>query len=138
MARWPKVLAALAAAVVLQACAMTERADDSGLCSAYADGRSHVEVVAEGTVTRTLGIQQGRVSPHEGFLMRLGSACSVIVRVEVNTDFTGSIPLQRGQQVLVKGEYEYYPLGGVIHWTHRDLRGRHAGGYISTGGRIYD
>jgi hypothetical protein len=138
MARWRKAPAAFVAAVALQACAMTERADDPGLCTAYADGRSHVEVVADGTVTRTLGIQPGRVSPHEGFLMRLGSACSVIVRVEVNTDFTGSIPLQRGQQVLVKGEYEYYPLGGVIHWTHRDLRGRHAGGYISTGGRIYD
>lgn len=131
-------LLALAAAATLQSCAMTEQADDPGLCTAYADGRSQVEVVADGTVTRTLGTQQGRVSPHEGFLMRLGSACSVIVRVEVNTDFTGSIPLRRGQHVLVKGEYEYYPLGGVIHWTHRDPRGRHAGGYIATGGQIYN
>jgi hypothetical protein len=133
-----KLLAALAVAATLYACAATQAPDDPALCSAYADGRSHVEVVADGTVTRTLGVQQGRVSPHEGFLMRLGSACSVIVRVEVNTDFTGSIPLQRGQHVLVKGEYEYYPMGGVIHWTHRDLRGRHEGGYIATGGRIYD
>jgi len=62
----------------------------------------------------------------------------VIVRVEANTDFTGAIPLATGQHVLVKGEYEYYPLGGVIHWTHRDPRGRHEGGYISTGGKIYD
>ena len=133
-----KAFLALAAAAALQACAATEPADDPALCSAYADGRSHVEVVAEGTVTRTLGVQEGRVSPHEGFLMRLGSSCSVIGRVEVNTDFTGSIPLQPGQHVLVKGEYEYYPLGGVIHWTHRDLRGRHPGGYIATGGRIYN
>jgi len=117
---------------------MTETPDNPALCSAYADGRSHVEVVADGTVTRTLGLQQGRVSPHEGFLMRLDSACSVIVRVEVNADFTGAIPIQRGQHVLVKGEYEYYPLGGVIHWTHRDPRGRHAGGYVATGGRIYN
>ncbi|HLX26188.1 MAG TPA: DUF3465 domain-containing protein [Candidatus Cybelea sp.] len=138
MACGRKALAALAAAVALQACAMTEQPDDPALCSAYADGRSRVEVVADGTVTRTLGIQPGRVSPHEGFLMRLASACSVIVRVEVNTDFTGSIPLAPGQHVLVKGEYEYYPLGGIIHWTHRDPRGRHAGGYIATAGRIYD
>lgn len=138
MASALRTLPALAAAVALHACAMTEPADDPGLCSAYEAGRSHVEVVADGTVTRTLGVQPGRVSPHEGFLMRLSSACSVIVRVEVNTDFTGSIPLTRGQQVLVKGEYEYYPLGGVIHWTHRDPRGRHAGGYVATGGRIYN
>jgi hypothetical protein len=138
MASAHKALATLAAAVALHACAATEPADDPALCSAYEAGRSHVEVVADGTVTRTLGVQQGRVSPHEGFLMRLSSACSVIVRVEVNTDFTGPIPLERGQQVLVKGEYEYYPLGGVIHWTHRDPRGRHAGGYLATGGRIYN
>ena len=131
-------LAALAAGAALAACALTETPDNPALCSAYADGRSHVEVVADGTVTRTLGVQQGRVSPHEGFLMRLDSACSVIVRVEVNADFTGAIPIQQGQHVLVKGEYEYYPLGGVIHWTHRDPRGRHAGGYVATGGRIYN
>jgi len=133
-----KVLAALAAAFALHACAATEPADNPSLCEAYAAGRSHVEVVADGMVTRILGVQPGRVSPHEGFLMRLSSACSVIVRVEVNTDFTGAIPLERGQQVLVKGEYEFYPLGGVIHWTHRDPRGRHAGGYIATGGHIYN
>ncbi|HMF27656.1 MAG TPA: DUF3465 domain-containing protein [Candidatus Cybelea sp.] len=137
MASGHKLLAALAAAA-LPACAATEPPDDPALCAAYYAGRSHVEVVADGTVTRTLGVQQGRVSPHEGFLMRLGSGCSVIVRVEVNTDFTGSIPMERGQHVLVKGEYEYYPLGGVIHWTHRDPRGRHAGGYVATGDRIYN
>jgi hypothetical protein len=85
-----------------------------------------------------LGVQPGRVSPHEGFLLRLASGCSLIVRVEANADFTGSIPLAAGSSVLVKGEYEYYPLGGVIHWTHRDPRGRHEGGYIQTGGHIYD
>lgn len=128
----------LAAAVAaLCACAATQSPDDGALCAAYAAGRSHVEVVADGTVTRILGVQQGRVSPHEGFLFRLATGCSVIVRVESNTDFTGPISLTRGEHVLVKGEYEYYPLGGVIHWTHRDPRLRHDGGYIEAGGRTY-
>ena len=59
------------------------------------------------------------------------------MRVEANTDFTGPIPLAPGQHVAVKGEYEYYPRGGVIHWTHRDPRGRHEGGYIEAGGKTY-
>ncbi len=129
---------AIIAAICLSACAGTQAPNDAALCAAYAAGRSRVEVVADGSVTRVLGVQPGRVSPHEGFLLRLASGCSLIVRVEANTDFTGSIPLAAGSSVLVKGEYEYYPLGGVIHWTHRDPRGRHEGGYIQTGGQIYD
>jgi hypothetical protein len=84
-----------------------------------------------------MGVQPGRVSPHEGFLLRLASGCGLDVRVEANTDFTGPIPLTLGERVAVKGEYEYYSLGGVIHWTHRDPRGRHEGGYIDAGGRAY-
>ena len=129
---------ALACALMTTSCATTQSPDDAAVCSAYSATRSHVEVVADGTLTRILGTQPGRVSPHEGFLLSLGSGCKLVVRVEANTDFTGQIPLSRGQHVLVKGEYEYYPLGGVIHWTHRDPRGRHQGGYIDAGGRIYD
>jgi hypothetical protein len=121
----------------LSGCSATQSPDDGALCAAYTAGRSHVEVVADGTVTRVLGLQPGRVSPHEGFLFRLGSGCDVIVRVEANTDFTGPIPISQGDRVVVKGEYEFYPLGGVIHWTHRDPRGRHEGGYIQAGGKLY-
>ncbi len=135
--RRPGAALALLAAVWTGGCAATQTPDDRALCDAYAAGRSHVEVVADGTVTRVLGMQAGRVSPHEGFLMRLASGCAVVVRVEANTDFTGPIPIAAGQHVVVKGEYEYYQLGGVIHWTHRDPRGRHEGGYIEAGGRQY-
>lgn len=126
-----------AATFALAACAATQSPNDAALCAAYSDGRSGVEVVADGKVTRVFGIVQGRVSPHEGFLFRLASGCSVVVRVEANTDFTGPIPLTVGERVAVKGEYEYYPRGGVIHWTHRDPRGRHENGYIEAGGHSY-
>ena len=89
-------------------------------------------------MTRVLGTQSGRVSPHEGFLMRLASGCDVIVRVEANTDFTGTFPIATGDKAIVKGEYEYYPRGGVIHWTHRDPRNRHEGGFITVAGKTYD
>lgn len=128
---------ALCVATIMSACSATQPPDDAAVCMAYSASRSHVEVVADGTVTRLLGVQPGRVSPHEGFLLRLASGCSLIVRVEANTDFTGPISLERGQHVVVKGEYEYYSLGGVIHWTHRDPRGHHENGYIEAGGHVY-
>lgn len=132
------VLCLIAATALVPAACASQAPDDSVVCSAYSAGRSHVEVIADGTVTRVLGTQQGRISPHEGFLLRLASDCDVIVRVEANTDFTGPIPIVAGGRVTVKGEYEYYPLGGVIHWTHRDPRGRHEGGYIEARGQVYD
>jgi uncharacterized protein DUF3465 len=122
--------------VALAACAQ-QTPDDAAVCAAYTGARSGIEVVAAGKVTRLLGVAPGRTSPHEGFLLRLDSGCDVIVRVEVNTDFTGDIPLDPNEHVVVKGEYEYYPLGGVIHWTHHDPRGRHDSGYIDAGGRMY-
>jgi hypothetical protein len=122
---------------VLTACAAAEAPDDPALCAAYTAGRSGVEVVAAGEVTRIFGVRAGRSSPHEGFLVRLNSGCSLVVRVETNTDFTGDIPLQPNERVVVKGEYEYYPRGGVIHWTHRDPGGRHPNGYVDVGGAMY-
>jgi hypothetical protein len=120
------------------ACSTTQTPNDRAVCDAYSAQRSGVEVVADGTVTRVLGVAPGRTSPHEGFLLRLASGCSLVVRVEANTDFTGAIPLAQGQRVSVKGEYEYYSRGGVVHWTHRDPRGRHEGGYIAAGGQVYE
>jgi hypothetical protein len=130
--------AALLLASFAAGCAVQVAPDDAALCDAYRAGRSRVEVVASGRVTRVLGVANGRVSPHEGFLMRLDSGCAVVVRVEANTDFTGTFPLDPGDRVVVKGEYEFYSLGGVIHWTHRDPRGRHEGGFIQTAGHTYD
>ena len=133
-----KRLAAPILGLLMSACAAAQTPDDAAVCQAYAAARSHVEVVADGTVTRVLGVAPGRVSPHEGFLLRLRTGCRVIVRVEANTDFTGEFAVAPGQSVTVKGEYEYYPLGGVVHWTHHDPRGRHEGGFIETGGRRYE
>jgi hypothetical protein len=129
----------LIALFLLAACAAgSENPDNGAVCNAFNGSRSHVEVVARGKVSRTFGTRMGRSSPHQGFLVDLDSACSLTVQVESNTDFTGSFPLHDGDSVTVKGEYEFYPGGGVIHWTHHDPRGRHPGGFVETGGRIYE
>lgn len=115
-----------------------ERPNDAAVCLDYQAGRSRVEVVADGTVTSVLGTRPGRVSPHEGFLVHLNSGCDLTVRVESNVDFTGPIPLRRGDRITVKGEYAFYQLGGVIHWTHRATHGYHPSGYVRVAGREYE
>ncbi len=123
--------------LLLGGCAVATTPDNQAVCDAYAAARSHVEVIVRGPVTRVLGVAPGRVSPHEGFLMRVRARCDLTVRVESNVFFTGRFPIARGERVQVKGEYEYYPRGGVIHWTHRDPRLRHQGGYVEVGGHWY-
>ena len=99
---------------------------------ACASGSSHVEVEGGGTVVRVLGLRDSRSGVHEGFVLRAGST---IVTVEDNVNITGPIPLQAGDAVTLRGQFECDD--GVIHWTHRDPALRHAPGYIRVGGRTY-
>jgi hypothetical protein len=45
--------------------------------------------------------------------------------------------LQKGERLVLRGEYEWNPEGGVLHWTHRDPGGTHPAGYIERDGRRY-
>ena len=60
---------------------------------------------------------------------------ALTIRIEDNVSITGPIPLAKGEPVTLQGVYECND--GVIHWTHHDPRGRHMGGYIQAGGKIY-
>jgi len=97
-----------------------------------ARGSSAVEVTASGTVTKLLGSYTSRSGTHEGFLIR---SDGLSIRVEDNATITGPIPLAQGEAVSLQGQYECND--GVIHWTHHDPRGRHIGGFIQAGGKIY-
>jgi hypothetical protein len=114
-----------------------EQPDNARICQAYAGAQSHVEVFGQGRVVAVLGMSRGISGEHEGFLLKLDGGCDLLLRVEVNTDITGPIPLHPGEVAKVKGEYETDETGGVIHWTHHDPRGRHEAGYIVAGGKTY-
>ncbi len=125
---------------LLSACSKTQQStpvNNSAVYAAFASGTSRVEVSVAGNVTRTLGMRTGRSGTHEGFLMQADGQRGLVLRVEDNVDLTGPIPLRNGEHVIVHGEYEYYPRGGVIHWTHHDPAGRHESGYIEVVGKRY-
>lgn len=97
-----------------------------------ARGASAVEVVASGKVAQLLGTFSSPTGQHEGFTIH---SKSMTIRIEDNVSITGPIPLTKGEPVTLQGVYECND--GVIHWTHHDPRGRHMGGYIQAGGKIY-
>jgi hypothetical protein len=134
--------AALVLAFALGACAGQPAGGDDAnalVYQAWAQQSSHLEVTASGSVAKVLGTRTGPSGPHEGFLLHLRGAGGrgLTVRVEDNVDLTGPIPLAPGDDVEVRGEYIYDPRGGLIHYTHRDPRGRHPDGYVRVAGRYY-
>jgi hypothetical protein len=138
----PSAALACLTALLASACGHgdAERSDPNG--AVYAAWRAHhsyVEVTARGSIARVLGVREGPSGAHEGFLIHLrGSAGrGLSVLVEDNIDITGPIPLQPGDDVELRGEYIYNDLGGLIHYTHRDPAGHHAGGYIKVAGKTY-
>jgi hypothetical protein len=106
----------------------------TSVAEAFRARRSNVEVETGGRVLRVLpDDRQG--SPHERFLVRVDGATTVLVAH--NLDLAPRIPLAAGDSIELRGEYEWSPKGGVIHWTHRDPDGRHQDGWIRSGGRLY-
>jgi hypothetical protein len=131
----------LVALAALAACAPESGdAANGAVYGAWAGHRSRIEVTATGNVARILGTRSGPSGRHEGFLVHLRGAAGhgLTVRVEDNVDVTGPIPLAPGDEVEVRGEYIYDQRGGLIHFTHRDRRGRHPGGYVRVGKIVYN
>lgn len=114
-----------------------EKAEDSILpiSTACQHQLSGVRVWGSGTVSHILGDDtKGR--RHQRFILRLTSGATVLVAH--NIDLAPRVDgLRNGDLVEFSGEYEWNEKGGVIHWTHHDPQGKHAGGWIKHNGRKY-
>jgi hypothetical protein len=75
-------------------------------------------------------------SRHQRFIVRLDGGHRILV--SHNLDLAPRIDaLAAGDTVTVRGEYEWNPRGGVVHWTHHAPRGRRPGGWVRHDGRVY-
>lgn len=89
----------------------------------------------EGRVSRLLPDDDDG-SRHQRFIVTLATGQTVLIAH--NVDLAPRVAnLKVGDAVEFSGEYESNPRGGVVHWTHRDPRGRHAAGWIRHGGVTY-
>ena len=72
---------------------------------------------------------------HEAFDVR-----SSVGRLEIvdNVAIAPRCPVRTGDRIEVCGEMVHDPRRPpVVHWTHHDPAGRHLGGFIRLGGRVY-
>lgn len=115
--------------------ASTASRSDEALADAFENRKSNLQIEGAGKVVRILPDDTDG-DRHQRFLLDLDSGQTLLVAH--NIDVAPRIAaLKRGDTVAFYGEYEWNSKGGVIHWTHRDPDGRHPGGWIKHGGRIY-
>jgi Protein of unknown function (DUF3465) len=105
-----KRVSLLVLACALASCASRPAKPDNGLiCRTYTQQASQQDVVAHGTVAAIMA----RDGDHESYLLKLDGDCDLLLRVDTNA----STAVHAGEQVVVKGAYEYDPDGGVLHGT---------------------
>ena len=109
---------------------------DQAVAAAFAARQSDVAIEGEGEVIKLLADDK-RGSRHQRFLLRLSSGATLLVAH--NIDLAPRVDALRvGDKLRFAGEYEWNERGGVLHWTHRDPRGKHRGGYLELAGRRYE
>jgi Protein of unknown function (DUF3465) len=108
---------------------------DKALKNAFDNKISEIQAGGSGKVIKILP-DDNQGSRHQRFILKLNSNQTLLIAH--NMDLAPKIKnLRVGDHVNFYGEYEWNSKGGVIHWTHHDPNGRHEGGWLNHGGKLY-
>lgn len=78
-----------------------------------------------------------RTPRHQRFVVQLNSGQELLIAH--NIDLAPKVEgLTEGSEITFYGEYEWNNKGGVVHWTHRDPKGRHLDGWLLYNHHKYD
>jgi hypothetical protein len=113
----------------------TPEATTGRIAELFRTRESGVMVSVAATVDRSLA-DDHEGSRHQRFLLRLDDGLSLLVAH--NLDLAPRVPIEAGDRVEVRGQYEWNEKGGVLHWTHHDPDGEHERGWIRAGERTYE
>lgn len=77
-------------------------------------------------------------SRHQQFLVEVGP--KITLKIAHNIDLADPVPIEKGDRVEMKGEYEWNDKGGVLHWTHHNPSPNpiKPGGWIKHKGKLYE
>ncbi len=110
-------------------------ASDLTPAQAFRQKLSDVQVNTCGLIDRLLA-DDLEGSRHQRFILKLADGQTLLVAH--NIDLAPRVPdLKPDARLCLYGEYEWNRRGGVVHWTHHDPDGRHAGGWLKYQGQVY-
>ena len=101
--------------------------NDVSVAQAFKNEQSKVWVKTSGQVTKILS-DDNDGSRHQRFIVRLLNGINVLIAH--NIDLANRVPIALEDNITLSGRYEWNAKGGVIHWTHRDTKGKIPGGWI--------
>lgn len=101
----------------------------------FRDRISDVMVTLTGPVDRILP-DDNEGSRHQRFIVRTPSGRTVLIAH--NIDLAQRVPLEIGDTITIRGEYEWSDRGGTMHWTHHDPKQSREGGWIEHRGVRYE
>ena len=108
---------------------------DEILKNAFQNGLNDIQVTGSGYVIRLLP-DDNIGSRHQKFILKLSTGQTLLI--SHNIDLAPRInTLSAGDEIQFYGEYVWNNKGGVIHWTHRDPKGYHVGGWLKHNGKMY-
>lgn len=110
--------------------------DDGGIPGLYLAKTSNEWVEVTAVVDRILP-DDTTGDEHQKFLIRVEPELRVLVAH--NTDAAQRVPVKEGDQVRIRGEYEYTDKGGTLHFTHKPkFQRKQPGGWIEFEGVRYE
>jgi len=74
-------------------------------------------------------------SQHQKFLIKI--APDITLLISHNIDLAPRVPVRKGDQIQLRGQYEWNNRGGLVHWTHHDPKGKKKGGWIRLSNKEY-
>lgn len=105
------------------------------IAEAFRNRHSNLQLSGMGKVKRLLP-DDNKGSRHQKMLIEMINGQTLLL--SHNIDLAPRIDnVREGEWIEFFGEYEWSAKGGVIHWTHRDPRGKHPDGWIKYQGRVY-
>ncbi len=107
--------------------------DNTEFDKAYANHAQKAMVSVKGQIRKILS-DDNKGSRHQKFIITVNGKSVLIAS---NMDLVKKIPIDVGDEIVIKGEYIWNEKGGVIHWTHRDPRHQHPDGFIYYKGKLY-
>ncbi len=113
----------------------THPRQEDGLEQLFRDRISDVMVTLTGPVDRILP-DDNDGSRHQRFIVRTPSGRTVLIAH--NIDLARRVPIEIGDTVTIRGEYEWSDRGGTMHWTHHDPKQWREGGWIEHRGIRYE